>query len=132
MARAEIQAELKAMRPWVMTMGILALTFITCWLLLAVALLVAPGIQGNSPESQSLDWFIRLFAALLLVFSLGGLIPFTNLLRFGLRLGELGTEDPGSLLRAMEAQRVFWRQAEWLMWAVAWLMAFAIVVFACL
>lgn len=118
------------MRSWVMTMGILALTFLACWLLLAVALLVAPGIQGNSPAMQRLEGFIRVLAALLLLFSLGGLWPFTNLLRFGLRLGELRAEDPGSLLRAMEAQRVFWRQAEWLMWAVAWLMAFAIVLVA--
>jgi len=132
MARGEIHAELRAMRPWVLTMGILALTFLTCWLLLAVVLLVAPGIQGNSPDMQRLDGVIRLFAALLLVFSLGGLLPFANLLRLGLRLGELRTEDPGSLLRAMEAQRVFWRQAEWLMWAVAGLMAFAIIGFACL
>ncbi len=132
MARAEIHAELRAMRPWVMTMGILALTFLACWLLLAVALLVAPGIQGHSPPEQRLDFLIRLFAALLLIFSLGGLLPFLNLLRFGRRLGELRTDDPGSLLRAMEAQSVFWRQAEWLMWAVAWLMAFALVGFACL
>lgn len=132
MARAEIHAELRAMRPWVMTMGILALTLLACWLLLAVAALVAPGIQGNSPDMRRLDGFIRILAALLLPVSLAGLWPFANLLRFGLRLGELRAEDPGSLLRSMEAQRAFWRQAEWLMWAVACLMAFAIIGFVCL
>ena len=128
MARAKIHAELRAMRPWVLTMGILALAFTTCWLLLAVGLLTSPGIQGSSPADVRLDGHLRLFAELLLVLSLGGLIPFANLLRFGLRLGELRMEDPGSLLRALESQRLFWRQAEWLMWAV--LAAFVILSFA--
>lgn len=132
MARAEIHAELRAMRPWVLTMGILALAFMTFWLLLAIGLLTSPGIQGSSPEELRLDGEMRLGGMLLLVLSLVGLIPFANLLRFGLRLGDLRTEDPGSLLRALESQRLFWRQAEWLMWAVAGFMALAIVSFFCL
>lgn len=128
MARAEIHAELRAMRPWVLTMGILALAFMTFWLLLAVGLLTSPGIQGSSPSDMRLDGLIRLLGTLLLVLSLGGLIPFANLLRFGLRLGELRIEDPGSLLRALESQRLFWRQAERLAWATLCLLPLLVLI----
>lgn len=112
----------------VLPMGILALIFLTCWLLLAVALLVSPGIQGHSPAMLRLDLLIRVFAAALLVVSLGGLVTFVNLLKYGLRLGELKAEDPGSLSRALEAHRTFWRQAERLAWATLCLLPLLVLI----
>lgn len=112
----------------VLPMGILALIFLTCWLLLAVALLVAPGIQGHSPAMLRVDLLIRIFAAALLLVSLGGLVTFANLVRYGLRLGELKAGDSGSLLRALEAHRTFWRQAERLAWAALCLLPLLILI----
>ena len=123
-----MHAELRMTRYSVLPMGILALIFLTCWLLLAIALLVAPGIQGDSLKCQQLDLLIRIFAAALLLVSLGGLVTFVSLLRYGLRLGELNAKDPGSLVRTLEAQRTFWRQAERLAWAVPCLLPLLIFI----
>lgn len=132
MARAEIHAELRAMRPWVMTMSVVALGLLTFWAILLILGWQSGTFHPRYTDNTGFGRYLFLLAAQVTGIVLLAPLPFLTLFRFAGSLAKLDTSRPSTLRDSLELNRLFWRQAEWLMWAVAWLMAFALVGFACL
>jgi hypothetical protein len=128
MSRAEIHAELRATRPWVLLMGFLALLLLACW-----AVFAAMGTLALLNPEVTAEWTPYLRGLLLgLVVQIGlvalwGLVPFLHLVRFGLLLDELDGANPALLHRALELNRRFWAQAEVMAWGVAWVTVYYVV-----
>lgn len=126
MARAEIHAELRAMRPWVLTMSLVALVLLSLWSVLLIAGWQSGAFLSTSPYSAP-DLYLLLLAIQLTAVVLLAPLPFVTLFRFAGSLATLDESRPATLRDSLELNRAFWRQAEWLMWAVSWLMAFGII-----
>lgn len=126
MARAEIHAELRAMRPWVLTMSVVALVLLSFWSVLLILGWQSGAFLSTSTYSAP-DLYLLLLASQLTAVVLVAPLPFVTLFRFAGSLAKLDEARPASLRDSLELNRAFWRQAEWLMWAVAWLMAFGII-----
>lgn len=126
MARAEIHAELRAMRPWVLTMSLVALVLLSLWSVLLILGWISGAFLSAPPRSTS-DLHLLLLASQLTAVVLLAPLPFVTLFRFASSLAALNASRPATLRDSLQLNRAFWRQAEWLMWAVAWLMAFAIL-----
>jgi len=128
MSRADIHAELRGMRPWVLLMGIVALVLLSCWLVfgaLGTLALLDPKVTGQwTPYMSGLLLGLAIQLALI---ALGALIPFVNLVRHALMISQLDESNPSTLHRTLELNRTFWRQAEWLAWAVTWLITYYLV-----
>lgn len=128
MYHAELTSELRASRGWVLTMAILALAFCALWCLMVVAgwVMVLSG-KTLVPPLDGPGWASTLqstWMAQLCLVILASPIAFVSLLRYANSLGELRDGDEASLLRALELNRTFWRQACWLGWGAAWLVVY--------
>ena len=128
MSHAEIHAELRGMRPWLLLMGIVALVLLSCWLVfgtLGTLAMLNPEVTGDWTSYMS--GLLLGLAVQLALIALGALIPFVNLVRMALLIGRLDESNPSTLRGALELSRTFWRQAEWLAWAATWLIAYYLV-----
>lgn len=116
------------MRPWVLLMGIVALVLLSCWLVfgtLGTVAMLNPQVTGEwTPYMSGLLLGLAVQLALI---ALGALIPFLNLVRHALLIGQLDESNPSTLRRTLELNLTFWRQAEVLAWAVTWLIAYYVV-----
>lgn len=129
MARAEIHAELRAMRPWVLAMSVVALVLLSFWAVLLILGWLSGAFLSPSTYESAPDRYLLLLASQLTLVVLLAPLPFVTLLRFAGSLARLDETRPATLRDSLELNRAFWRQAEWLMWAVAWLMTFGILGF---
>lgn len=128
MSRAELTSELRASRGWCLTWAIVALVFCALWCLMVVAgwVMVLSG-KTLQPAHHGPGWMETLqttWALQLSLVILASPIPFISLLRYADSLGEMRDGDEAVLLRALELNRTFWRQASWLAWGVAWLVIY--------
>jgi len=126
MTRAAVYQELKALRPWVLGMGCLALLILTGW----YALLTWGWRNQVFTSDQfipAINAFIEIFVVQLTLIALLALIPFLQLFRLGFSLQHLQQDDEATLTQALQLNRLFWRQAEWLVWALVWLATYLLV-----
>ncbi len=125
MSPASLASELRASRPWVLTMAILALCFVALWCLLTLAVWFVPNNFPKDPIGLRY-LFIGFFAQLTLFVGLA-IFPFVLLFRYALALFALKDADDASLARAIDLNVRFWRQCSWLMWGAVWLLAYLIL-----
>jgi len=125
MSTAAVTAELRASRPWVLTMSILALCFLALWCLFALAVWFVPNNFPKNPIGLRY-LFLGFFAQLTLFVGLA-IFPFVLLFRYALALFALKDADDASLARAIDLNVRFWRQCSWLMWGAVWLLAYLIL-----
>lgn len=126
MTRAAVYQELKALRPWVLAMGTLALLILTGW----YALLTWGWLNQVFTSSQvipAINTFIEILVAQLSLIALLALIPLCQLFRLGFCLQRLHQNDEATLTQALQFNRLFWRQTEWIIWALVWLVTYLIV-----
>ena len=124
MSNAAATAELRASRPWVLTMSILALCFLALWCLFTLAVWFVPNNFPKNPIGLRY-LFLGFFAQLTLFVGLA-IFPFVLLFRYALALFALKDADDASLTRAIDLNVRFWRQCSWLMWGAVWLLAYLI------
>lgn len=126
MSTAAVTAELRASRPWVLTMSILALCFLAVWFIYIFFMwyFLAPCLPEDPITLQYL--FVGFFAQLTLFVGLA-IFPFVLLFRYALALFALKDADDASLARAIDLNVRFWRQCSWLMWGAVWLLAYLIL-----
>ena len=124
MSNAAATAELRASRPWVLTMSILALCFLALWCLFTLAVWFVPNNFPKNPIGLRY-LFLGFFAQLTLFVGLA-IFPFVLLFRYALALFALKDADDASLARAIDLNVRFWRQCSWLMWGAVWLLAYLI------
>ncbi len=125
MSNAAATAELRASRPWVLTMSILALCFLALWCLFTLAVWFVPNNFPKNPIGLRY-LFLGFFAQLTLFVGLA-IFPFVLLFRYALALFALKDADDASLTRAIDLNVRFWRQCSWLMWGAVWLLAYLIL-----
>jgi hypothetical protein len=125
MSNAAATAELRASRPWVLTMSILALCFLALWCLFTLAVWFVPNNFPKNPIGLRY-LFLGFFAQLTLFVGLA-IFPFVLLFRYALALFALKDADDASLARAIDLNVRFWRQCSWLMWGAVWLLAYLIL-----
>lgn len=125
MSPASLASELRASRPWVLTMAILALCFVALWCLLTLAVWFVPNNFPKDPIGLRY-LFIGFFAQLTLFVGLA-IFPFVLLFRYALALFALKDADDASLARAIDLNVRFWRQCSWLMWGAVWLLTYLIL-----
>jgi hypothetical protein len=125
MSNAAATAELRASRPWVLTMSILALCFLALWCLFTLAVWFVPNNFPKDPIGLRY-LFLGFFAQLTLFVGLA-IFPFVLLFRYALALFALKDADDASLARAIDLNVRFWRQCSWLMWGAVWLLAYLIL-----
>ncbi len=126
MTRAAVYQELKALRPWVLGMACIALLILTGW----YALLTWGWLNQVFTSSQvipAINTFIEIFVVQLTLIALLALIPLLQLFRLGFSLQRLQQDDEVTLTQALLLNRLFWRQAEWLIWALVWLATYLMV-----
>lgn len=125
MSNAAATAELRASRPWVLTMSILALCFLALWCLFTLAVWFVPNNFPKNPIGLRY-LFLGFFAQLTLFVGLA-IFPFILLFRYALALFALKDADDASLARAIDLNVRFWRQCSWLMWGAVWLLTYLIL-----
>jgi hypothetical protein len=125
MSNAAATAELRASRPWVLTMSILALCLLALWCLFTLAVWFVPNNFPKNPIGLRY-LFIGFFAQLTLFVGLA-IFPFVLLFRYALALFALKDADDASLARAIDLNVRLWRQCSWLMWGAVWLLAYLIL-----
>jgi hypothetical protein len=125
MSNAAVTAELRASRPWVLTMSILALCFLALWCLFTLVVWFVPNNFPKNPIGLRY-LFLGFFAQLTLFVGLA-IFPFVLLFRYALALFALKDADDASLARALDLNVRFWRQCSWLMWGAVWLLAYLIL-----
>ncbi len=126
MTRAAVYQELKAQRPWVLGMGCIALLLFTGW----YALLTWGWLNQVFTSDQvipAINRFIEIFVVQLSLIALLALIPLLQLFRLGFCLQRLQQNDEVTLTQALQLNRLFWRQTEWLVWALVWLATYLIL-----
>jgi len=126
MTRAAVYQELKLLRSWVLGMGCIALLLLTGW----YALLTWGWLNQVFTSNQvipAINVFIEIFVVQLSLIALLALIPFLQLFRLGFSLQRLQQDDEAALTQALQLNRLFWRQAEWLVWALVWLATYLLV-----
>ncbi len=125
MSNAAVTSELRASRPWVLTMSILALCFLALWCLFTLVVWFVPNNFPKNPIGLRY-LFLGFFAQLTLFVGLA-IFPFVLLFRYALALFALKDADDASLARAIDLNVRFWRQCSCLMWGSAWLLAYLIL-----
>ena len=125
MSPASLASELRASRPWVLTMAILTLCFVALWCLVTLAVWFVPNNFPKDPIGLRY-LFLGFFAQLTLFVGLA-IFPFVLLFRYALALFALKDADDASLARAIDLNVRFWRQCSWLMWGAVWLLAYLIL-----
>lgn len=126
MTRTAVYQELKALRPWVLGMGCLALLLLTGWYVI-----LTWGWRNQVFTSDqvipAINTFIEIFVVQLSLIALLALIPLLQLFRLGFSLQSLQPGDEVALTQALQLNRLFWQQAEWLVWALVWLGTYLMV-----
>lgn len=126
MTRTAVYQELKALRPWVLGMACLALLILTGW----YVILTWGWLNQVFTSSQvipAINTFIEIFVVQLSLIALLALIPLLQLFRLGFSLQRLQPGDEVALTQALQLNRLFWQQAEWLVWAWVWLGTYLMV-----
>ncbi len=125
MSPASLASELRASRPWVLTMAILTLCFVALWCLVTLAVWFVP---NNFPKDPiGLRYLFIGFFAQLTVFAWLAFIPLRLLMHFAFALFTLKDDDGASVARAIDLNVRLWRQCSWLMWGAVWLLAYLIL-----
>lgn len=130
MPHAELTSELRASRPWVLTMAWLGLFFIALWCLWTTSIWLAETLfkGGIFPKFDRnwMEWYYKGFFIQLTLYAFAAIIPFVNLLRYAMSLGALQDGLTTTLERSLQLNRTFWTHACYLAWGMAWLVVYMI------
>ncbi len=125
MTRSAIYQELKGMRRWVLPMGILALLMLSAWCF-ALHMAWAKNLLSSDQFIPKVNFFIQALFMQFCGIVLAALLLFVYLVRLGLSLGRLQEGDEVALLHTLKLNQIFWRLAEVIIWAVAWVTLFLV------